>query len=166
MKFVSKSLKDTQNFAGEVLKKLGADEKSYFAQLSPTSQRQRATVLLLEGDLGSGKTTFVQFLAQALGVKENLTSPTFVLMKSYKVSSQKNERIRLSIKNLVHIDAYRLTSGQDLKNLGWDKLVTNPDNLIVVEWPELVADLWDGSELKIKFKFVDEKTREIDTGRL
>ena len=83
-------------------------------------------------------------------------------MKSYKISTEATERFHLSVKNLVHIDAYRLTKGEDLKNLGWDELSSNSDNLIVVEWPELVADLWDGSEHKIKFKFIDEGTREIE----
>lgn len=70
------------------------------------------------------------------------------------------------VKRLIHIDAYRLSKGQDLKNLGWDKLVTNPDNLIVVEWPEQVADLWTGAEQKLKFKFIDDQTREIEMDSL
>ena len=161
MKFVSKSLKDTQKFAEEFLKRLGTFAKSDLVTQSTTSQKLKACVVLLQGDLGSGKTTFTQALARALGIKENLTSPTFVLMKSYKISKETTQRLNLSVKNLVHIDAYRLTSGQDLKNLGWDELVANPDNLIVVEWPEQVADLWTGTEQKLKFKFIDEQTREI-----
>lgn len=147
MKTFSKSLIETCQIAKDILAKI-SNKKS-----------DKATILLLEGDLGSGKTTFTQALAQELGVKNQLTSPTFVLMKKYST----REASAKWVKNLIHIDAYRLNSGQDLVNLGWAELVANPDNLIVLEWPERVADLWRGTELKIKFKFVDENTREIES---
>ena len=149
MKIISKSLDETKQFTQTFL----ADLKPACAG-RPKTSKLKATVLLLEGDLGSGKTTFTQFLAQELGVKNYITSPTFVLMKRYKINY-------LDFKQLIHIDAYRLNSGQDLLNLGWSELVSNPANLIVVEWPEKVADLFTGEEVKINFKFVDEKTREM-----
>ena len=144
---ISKSLDETKKIAREILAKLNSCAKSDLAMRSTISHKQKATILLLQGDLGSGKTTFVQFLAQELGIKNHLTSPTFVLIKKYG--------------NFIHIDAYRLNQGQDLLSLGWTELVSDPKNLIVVEWPERVADLWDGTEHKINFKFIDEKTREI-----
>jgi tRNA threonylcarbamoyladenosine biosynthesis protein TsaE len=144
MKIISKTLEDTSKIALDFLSKL-------------KSSSNQAIVVLLEGDLGSGKTTFTQFLAQELGVKNYITSPTFVLMKKYVTRGASAEWV----KNLIHIDAYRLNSGQDLLNLGWSEIVSNPANLIVVEWPEKVADLFTGQEAKINFKFVDEKTREI-----
>ncbi|MFA6476323.1 MAG: tRNA (adenosine(37)-N6)-threonylcarbamoyltransferase complex ATPase subunit type 1 TsaE [Candidatus Paceibacterota bacterium] len=147
-KIISKSLNETAQAALTVLKNLKPNKSG-------------ATVLLLEGDLGGGKTSFTQALARELGIKNHLTSPTFVLMKSYKIPKEVTERLHLSVKNLVHIDAYRLNSGADLLNLGWVELSSNPDNLIVLEWPEKVVDLFDGSEHKIHFKFIDEQTREI-----
>ena len=141
MKIISKSLDDTKKAARLVLSKLKLKSST-------------ATTLFLEGDLGSGKTTFTQALAKELGVKNHLTSPTFVLIKSY----QTNNPI---FKKLIHIDAYRLNQGQDLLNLGWSELTVNPDNLIVLEWPERVTDIFTGTEYKINFKFIDEKTREI-----
>ncbi|MFA5022882.1 MAG: tRNA (adenosine(37)-N6)-threonylcarbamoyltransferase complex ATPase subunit type 1 TsaE [Candidatus Paceibacterota bacterium] len=166
MKFISKSLKDTQKIAGEVLVKLSACAKSDLATRDTTSHKLKAAVLLLQGDLGSGKTTFTQALARELGVKENLTSPTFVLMKSYVTRARRSEsrrRPEASAKwaNLIHIDAYRLNQGEDLKNLGWDEISSNPNNLIVVEWPEKVSSLWTGEETKLNFKFIDDQTREI-----
>ena len=140
-KIISKSLVDTAKAASNI-----------FKNLKPASGR--ATVVLLEGDLGSGKTTFTQSLAKESGVKNYITSPTFVLMKGYKVNHP-------LFKKLIHIDAYRLNSGSDFLNLGWAELVADPGNLIVLEWPEKVADLFDGSEHKIHFKFIDEQTREI-----
>ncbi|OJI09495.1 MAG: tRNA (adenosine(37)-N6)-threonylcarbamoyltransferase complex ATPase subunit type 1 TsaE [Candidatus Vogelbacteria bacterium CG10_big_fil_rev_8_21_14_0_10_49_38] len=142
-KYLSKSLSDTSRIAGEVL-----------VELEKRVNQERATVLLLEGDLGSGKTTFTQVLAKHLGVRENLVSPTFVLIKSYRTKHHK-------FKKLVHLDAYRLDSGQDLERLGWNDLVTDPANLIVLEWPERVADLFAPTELKIDLKFIDQNTRAI-----
>lgn len=153
MKYTSKSIKETEQIVLDFLKNLKVSKNG-------------ATVVLLEGDLGSGKTTFVQALARELGIKNHITSPTFVLMKKYKIprkgiSSCVALAKQSQVKNLIHIDAYRLNSGQDLLNLGWGELVSNPSNLIVVEWPEKVSDLWDGSEQKINFKFIDEKTRKM-----
>ena len=147
MKVISKSLANTAGVTSTILKNL-------------KPKKDGATVLLLKGDLGSGKTTFVQALARQLGVKNYITSPTFVLMKSYKIPVLTTERKGLSVKNLVHIDAYRLNSGQDLLSLGWEELVSNPNNLIVLEWPEKVVDLFVGTEQQINFKFIDENTRE------
>jgi len=148
MKIISKNLEETSRVALTILKNL-------------KPKANRATVLLLEGDLGSGKTTFAQALSRELGIKNYITSPTFVLMKSYKIPAFTTERFHLSVKNFIHIDAYRLNSGQDLLALGWGDIVANPENLIVLEWPERVAGLFTGEESKINFKFIDEQTREI-----
>jgi len=114
----------------------------------------RATVIGLKGDLGSGKTTFTQLVAEALGVKDQITSPTFVLMKSYK--------LKHSVFNkLIHIDAYRLNSGQDLLRLGWSEIIADPKNLILVEWPEIIEDIWQPEFKIINFEFIDEGTRKI-----
>ncbi len=166
MKIISKSLEETQKFAKEVLMEIDAGAKSDLVPQSTTSHQSVATVLLLDGDLGSGKTTFTQALARELGVKKQLTSPTFVLMKRYKIPCKGiSPCVALvkqgSFKHLIHIDAYRLNSGADLQNLGWGELVANPNNLIVVEWSEKVADLWTGEEAKISFKFINDQTREM-----
>lgn len=157
IKIISKSLEDT----AKVAKLFLSDLKFTRPIGGAKSSKLKSTLLLLEGDLGSGKTTFTQVLARELGIKNYLTSPTFVLMKSYKISKEATERLCLSVKRLIHIDAYRLNSGADLLNLGWAEFISNPDNLIVLEWPEKVADLFNGSEYKINFKFIGEETREI-----
>jgi len=91
------------------------------------------TVLALQGDLGAGKTHFVKGLAQTLGIKENITSPTFVVLKKYKLNS-----VRHQIKYLIHIDCYRLNSTDELLVLGWKELVSDSANLIVVEWADKI----------------------------
>lgn len=156
MKIISKTVEETSCLAIKFLLSL----ESRRSEVDPN--KSRGIILLLEGDLGSGKTTFTQALACELGIKNQVTSPTFVLMKSYKISTSAIEKFGLSVKNLVHFDAYRLNSGVDLLSLGWTELVANPDNLIVLEWPEKVADLFTGVENKINFKFIDEETREIE----
>jgi len=101
-----------------------------------------ATVVTLSGDLGSGKTTFVQGAAAALGVSERVTSPTFVIENVYRLEGQHFER-------LIHIDAYRLQSERELERLGWNELVLDPKNLILLEWPERVAGLIPERALRI-----------------
>jgi tRNA threonylcarbamoyladenosine biosynthesis protein TsaE len=114
-----------------------------------------ALVVGLYGDLGSGKTTFTQALARHLGVKNNITSPTFVIEKIYKTENSPFE-------NLIHIDAYRLENSKELSVLSWQEQVSNPKNLILIEWPERVVDILPENHAKIMFKFISETEREIE----
>ncbi len=95
--------------------------------------RHGATVVALYGELGAGKTSFTQGVAKAFGIKDHITSPTFVLEKIYRLKDS-------AYKNLIHIDAYRLSGHRDLSALGWDELVKNPENIIFIEWPERVLE--------------------------
>ncbi len=113
-----------------------------------------ACVVLLHGDLGSGKTTFTQGVAQCLGVRETITSPTFVILKNYELSGK-------TFHTLVHIDAYRLQSAQELVALGWEEILQDSGNLIVIEWPEQVKGALPDDAHRIDFEFVDETTRRV-----
>lgn len=93
-----------------------------------------ATVLALKGDLGAGKTTFTQYFGRELGVSEVITSPTFVVMKTYELQHDQ-------FTTLVHIDAYRLESAAELEVLRVGELLQQPATLIVIEWPERVQDI-------------------------
>lgn len=104
----------------------------------------QATLVTLSGELGAGKTTFAQGIARALGVTETVTSPTFVIEKVYALEGQRWER-------LIHIDAYRLNSSHELEVLGWKKMLDDPKNLIVLEWPERVADIIPQSAHALRF---------------
>jgi tRNA threonylcarbamoyladenosine biosynthesis protein TsaE len=114
-----------------------------------------ATLVGLHGELGSGKTTFVQLVGKKLGVKESITSPTFVIMKSYSLTAK-----RYTL--LVHIDAYRLDSGKDLLALGWQEIMADPKNLILLEWPERVSDILPKNYPCLDFQFMDDTTRKIN----
>jgi tRNA threonylcarbamoyladenosine biosynthesis protein TsaE len=114
----------------------------FVAGLEPAGNS--ATVVTLSGELGAGKTTFAQGMARALGVEETVTSPTFVIEKIYQLENQKFAR-------LVHIDAYRLKSAHELEVLGWKELLADPGNLIVLEWPEQVAEAIPADAIRIRF---------------
>ena len=120
------------------------------------SKSNTATVIALHGELGAGKTTLTQEISRVLGIKENLNSPTFVIMKKYAINNNKN------FKNLIHIDAYRLNNSQELLNLGWQELFKDKDNLIILEWPERVPECLNGNVCKVKLTHKDEKTRELE----
>jgi tRNA threonylcarbamoyladenosine biosynthesis protein TsaE len=137
---ISSSLADTEKIAQE-----------FTASLTPT---QHAVVVGLSGDLGSGKTTFTQAVAKALGVQEQVTSPTFVIEKIYKLHNSLFDHV-------IHIDAYRLEKSSELTSLGWKEVIENPKNLVLVEWPEKVQDILPTDTRIITFKFIDEQKREI-----
>ncbi len=114
-----------------------------------------ATVIFLFGDLGAGKTAFTQGLAKALGVTEELTSPTFVIQKIYHLPQGQK------FNNMIHIDCYRLESDRDWTVLNMDNILEDKANLVVIEWPEKIAKLSTIEALKIEFKFINEDTRII-----
>jgi tRNA threonylcarbamoyladenosine biosynthesis protein TsaE len=112
-----------------------------------------ATVIALSGELGAGKTTFAQGVARALGVGGVVASPTFVIEKVYELQSSPPAG---GWRHLVHIDAYRLKSAQELELLGWKELVADAGNLILLEWPERVAELVPQDAIRIEFDIAGE----------
>jgi tRNA threonylcarbamoyladenosine biosynthesis protein TsaE len=119
-----------------------------------TVNKDKATVVGLLGDLGSGKTTFTQALARQLGVTERVTSPTFVIQKNYHLENQ-------PFSQLIHIDAYRLHKAEELAHLKWAEIIAHPGNLILVEWADRILSFLPPEAPKIMFHFIDETTREI-----
>lgn len=108
-----------------------------------------ARLLLLSGELGAGKTTFVQALARKLGVTERVTSPTFVIQKEYSIKNDPD------FKRLIHIDAYRLESLYDLKLLGWDDYINDGSTIVALEWPERVGSEASLGGLSLKFRHIE-----------
>lgn len=135
------SLEQTQDLA-----------KEWLASLSPS--KDGAVVVGLYGNLGAGKTAFTQAVAKELGITEAITSPTFVIEKIYDIQHQ-------GFKKLVHIDAYRLESGRELAVLDFEKLVSDTENLIMIEWPENVKEILPEDHLKIYCEFVDPQSRKF-----
>jgi tRNA threonylcarbamoyladenosine biosynthesis protein TsaE len=110
-----------------------------------------ATIITLSGTLGAGKTTFTKALAKVLGVKSRVSSPTFILMKFFALPKH------APWKQLTHIDAYRLEKPEELVTIGWKEYAKNPDNLIVVEWPEKIQKLIPKGSIKVKLAYVGNR---------
>jgi len=131
------------------------EEMAAFASKMASEQSPKAgsaTVLSLSGDLGAGKTTFAQAFAKALGVEEDVTSPTFVIEKIYPLQGQRFARF-------IHIDAYRLEDPHELEVLGFLEELKDPANLILIEWPEKAAGLIPEGAIAIRFDIHgDERT--------
>ncbi|MBI4087002.1 tRNA (adenosine(37)-N6)-threonylcarbamoyltransferase complex ATPase subunit type 1 TsaE [Candidatus Kaiserbacteria bacterium] len=100
----------------------------------PRAKRAGATVLALHGELGAGKTSFVQVLAKLLGVEQSVTSPTFVVMRMYPTAGP------CDFSTLVHIDAYRVESPDEMRVIGLVDVLREPANLVCIEWAERIKD--------------------------
>ena len=116
-----------------------------------------ASVIALYGDLGSGKTTFAKNIARNLGISSEVTSPTFVIQKRFEIPENNNA----FFKNLFHLDVYRIENIDEMAPLGFQKIVSDSKNLVLIEWADKIESLIPKSAIKIKFLFVDDKTREV-----
>lgn len=110
-------------------------------------QKREALVLALVGELGSGKTTFLQGFARGLGIKEKINSPTFVIIKRFD--------------HFYHIDCYRIKKVKELLSLGFKKIISNHQNIVAIEWADRVKKIMLKETIWINFKFINNKTRKI-----
>lgn len=131
-----KNIKQTKKLATKFAKSLVGGEK-----------------ILLNGDLGAGKTTFTRFLAGALGVNDEVTSPTFTLMKEYQGKKFK----------LYHFDMYRLSDASEAVEFGFDDylLNQNEDSVVIIEWSERVKSLLKGEFIIINIDRIDDNKRKF-----
>lgn len=131
MKYESHSLEETQKIASD-----------FVGSLIPKAE---AVVVGLYGNLGAGKTAFTKCVASSLGINETVTSPTFVIEKIYPIRTNSRKRLTSNgasdFSHLIHIDAYRLEKSEELLHLGWKEIITDPKNIILIEWPENVLDI-------------------------
>lgn len=138
--FFSSSVKQTRQFAHRLI-----------------AQLKNGEVLALTGDLGLGKTIFVQGLAQALNIKERVLSPTFILMREYEINVKSP-----SPRRLIHVDLYRVESFEQVDDLGLEELWCDSQNLVVIEWAEKIKNHLPKNTIWIKFEYVDENSRRIE----
>lgn len=144
MKILTRSPSQTQKIAKLLVKAILANPS-----LSPR-------IFCLQGNLGSGKTTFIQGVAKALKIKNKILSPTFILMKSFPLNKKSD------FENFYHFDFYRLEDPAETKILNFQEILANPKNLIFIEWPEKVKDILPSSALWIEFKIKEKNQREIE----
>lgn len=131
---LTKNADETKDFAADFAKNLNGGD-----------------VLCLYGNLGSGKTTFVQGLAKGLGIKRRIFSPTFIIARSYKIDDG----------YFYHTDLYRTQTKQDLLELGIDEIVKDNKNIVCIEWAEKMGDMLPEKRIELYFKYIDEDKREI-----
>ncbi|MDP1883893.1 MAG: tRNA (adenosine(37)-N6)-threonylcarbamoyltransferase complex ATPase subunit type 1 TsaE [Candidatus Moranbacteria bacterium] len=161
--FITENFKETQRL-GEFLAMEIEDGRKSSVLVSlvrpKMSDLEEALVLCLEGDLGAGKTTFTQGLLQRLRAEGPYTSPTFLIMKEYDLQETKEFKIR----NIYHIDAYRVGE-RDVLDLGWEEIIADPKNVVIVEWPEKISRILPENSIRIKFEWLDENRRKITFGK-
>lgn len=137
MEIITKNAQETFTFG----KKIGSSLKE-------------GSVIALVGELGSGKTTFIQGLAEGLGVKSKIISPTFILMRKYD--------------NFYHLDLYRLEGNleEEIQNLGLTDILQTKNSIVVIEWAEKIKDLLPKDTIWINFETIDDNERKITSETL
>lgn len=139
--YLSTSPSQTENLgrklAGEILKK-------------PSGKG--AVVIGLIGELGGGKTTFLQGLAKGLMVKERVLSPSFILIRRFSIPK---------FKFFYHIDCYRIEKPKEILALGFKEIIANPKNIVGIEWAEKIKKILPKNTLILKFKFLGKNKRKI-----
>ncbi|OGY64104.1 MAG: hypothetical protein A3I89_03930 [Candidatus Harrisonbacteria bacterium RIFCSPLOWO2_02_FULL_41_11] len=152
---LSKSKIQTQKLAVRFAKKI-----LHFTLHTP---HPKASIIALHGDLGAGKTTFIQGFMKALGVKQHITSPTFVIFRKYSIrvrgraKSQKKKFLSPTLlarpyENAYHFDLYRIHKPKEILNLGFKKIISDPRNIILIEWPERIKKLLPKNTIWIYFE--------------
>lgn len=139
---------DFQSYSPEETMKFGA----FLGDLAIKFHKETAIVIALNGVLGAGKTKLVKGLAEFLGVKEKILSPTFVLAKEFDCH-------RGPFTKIWHLDLYRFDKYTDLKALDWQDIIKDKNNLILVEWASKFKELV--SDYEVTFKVTGEQKRNI-----
>ncbi len=133
----SHSVKQTQKIAADLAHKI--------------IKTKKGAIIALEGELGAGKTTFIQGFARALEIKSKIKSPTFVLMKKYVLQGV----------SLYHLDCYRVGDHKDLKIPELKEIFDEPDNIVLIEWAERVSKIIPKEHITVHIDHIDKNTRKL-----
>ena len=132
-------------------KKLGRNLAEQFLR---TKQDKKAVIIGLEGDLGSGKTTFLQGFAAGLGIKEKILSPTFVILKKFKTAKAKGRWF-------YHVDCYRIKKAEEILELGFKEIISDSRNIIAIEWFGRIKKILPADCPILKFQIINKNSRKI-----
>jgi tRNA threonylcarbamoyladenosine biosynthesis protein TsaE len=124
-------------------------------------KKSSAAVIALQGELGAGKTTFTQGFLRALGVKQHITSPTFLIMRKYEISAPLKKGFA-HYHHAYHFDLYRIQKPKELLDLGFRKIISDPNAIVLIEWPERIKKILPKNTTWIRFEHgKNEKERII-----
>lgn len=146
LKIISESPKETQQIAAQFIKSFKSQKES---------RPNQALVISLEGDLGSGKTEFLKGVAKELKLTDKVFSPTFILMRRFAV---KYHRFRF----LWHLDCYRFKNLKEIKELDFQEIIKDPQNIVCIEWGNKIRKLLPKHYWQIKFYFKGENKRLLE----
>lgn len=135
--YISYNLEDTIEFA---------------YNLAKTSKS--GDIFCLEGDLGVGKTVIAKGMGKFFNVKENITSPTFTILKTYNLNNK-------SIKRLHHFDLYRIKNIEELLNIGFEEYINDKNSIVIIEWPEIAYELLPKNIKIIKIAKVSSDSNDV-----
>jgi tRNA threonylcarbamoyladenosine biosynthesis protein TsaE len=116
-------------------------------------------IIALRGELGAGKTTFSQYLLAVLGAEGPYTSPTFVIMKEYDLLVA-DDQTELPFEKVYHFDCYRVGE-RDILELGWEEIIANPKNLVLIEWPERISAILPLERMEIDMEVLSPQERKL-----
>ncbi|MEK7194828.1 MAG: tRNA (adenosine(37)-N6)-threonylcarbamoyltransferase complex ATPase subunit type 1 TsaE [Patescibacteria group bacterium] len=145
MRIVTKSTKETRALASKMAR-----------EILSAKNISHATVIALKGNLGAGKTTFVQGFIKVLLPKARVKSPTFLLIKHYPRRG----------KDVYHIDCYRVKGPSDLKSLEIKEVLANPKNIVLIEWPERIQKILPKNKIIVSMRHKNENERLINVSGL
>ena len=140
MEIVTKSALETEKLGKKLANRI----------LNQVQDDESAKVICLYGELGSGKTTFTRGFVKALNPKSRVMSPTFILIREYD-GPQK----------IYHIDLYRLEKLEDTEGLGLKEILASPENIVIIEWPEIIKKILPKKRTEIYFKYLKDNGRSI-----
>ncbi len=141
---------------GEYKVETPADFKSVITNIFDWHKNsgQGTLIIALKGNLGAGKTTFTQILGQYLDIKDQITSPTFTIMKQYEIENKDFDK-------LVHIDAYRIEKEDEVGPLRLNEVFERPRTILCVEWPEQIPSVIPDSAVWVEIEIGDGETRKV-----
>ncbi|MFA5080212.1 MAG: tRNA (adenosine(37)-N6)-threonylcarbamoyltransferase complex ATPase subunit type 1 TsaE [Candidatus Paceibacterota bacterium] len=117
-----------------------------------------ALVIILEGELGAGKTTFLKGFARGLGINQNIQSPTFIIMNRFSLKGKR-------YKNFFHLDCYRIENEKEMNCLNFEEIVKDKKNIICIEWGNKIIKILPKKRIDIIFKVMGENKRKIKIKR-
>lgn len=140
--FITKSAAETQKLGEQFAQRLKGGE-----------------IIGLIGELGSGKTTFVQGLARGLGIKKRIISPTFIFIRPYAICHSPRAT------RLFHVDLYRIEKAEEAVGLGLEEIWSEPENIVVIEWAEKIEKTLPKKMIRIYFEYEGQDERRIRVTR-